>query len=113
MRKWNEEALFAPRGRYGHLPPLADLIDVGDCWVWTGSLTYHGYGQSSLYGFRSVVHRLVWRCLVGPIPNKLVLDHLCRNRACCNTDHLRAVTQQENMMASPIRGGRRTLAVAA
>ncbi len=43
-----------------------------------------------------MVHRYIWECEVGPIPEGLVLDHQCRNRACCNVDHLRVVTYQVN-----------------
>lgn len=104
-KNWTAASLFMPRGRWGHRPSLAEQIRVEDCWIWTGSLTYHGYGQSALHGLHSTTHRLVWMCLVGPIPHGKVLDHLCRNRSCCNPDHLRMVSQSQNMMASPLRGG--------
>jgi hypothetical protein len=34
--------------------------------------------------------------VVGPIPENMVLDHLCRNRCCCNPAHLEPVTQKVN-----------------
>ena len=44
-------------------------------------------------------HRAAWMLANGPVPKGMVLDHICRNRACINVDHLRVVTQQENIMA--------------
>lgn len=65
------------------------------CHVWTGSLT-NGYGYVSVEGQSWRVHRLTYTLAKGPIPRGLVLDHLCRNKACCNPDHLEAVTNREN-----------------
>ncbi len=71
---------------------------VTECWVYTGALNPKGYGQFALetLGNTVLVHRLVYQIMVGPLPKKLVLDHLCRNRACCNPDHLEPVTSREN-----------------
>ena len=44
-------------------------------------------------------HRWAWELVNGKIPADKVIDHLCRNRACVALDHLRVVTQQENIMA--------------
>jgi hypothetical protein len=42
-------------------------------------------------------HRFMYEYLVGPVPDGLQLDHLCRNRCCCNIKHLEPVTQAENV----------------
>lgn len=71
---------------------------INGCWVWTGRLNRNGYGRVWWQGREPVVHRVVWELLIGPIPKGLVLDHLCRNRACCNPGHLEPVTQRENVV---------------
>ncbi|MDB5317106.1 MAG: endonuclease [Rhodospirillales bacterium] len=69
------------------------------CWVWTGRLTRDGYGQMSVRGRTEGAHRLSYRAHHGGIPQGLQIDHLCRNRACLNPAHLRAVTHRVNTMA--------------
>jgi hypothetical protein len=68
------------------------------CWVWTGAHSKGGYGQ--IRGVNGTVtlytHRWSYEHHKGPIPDGLHLDHLCRNRSCCNPDHLDAVTNGEN-----------------
>ncbi len=66
------------------------------CWVWTGGLS-NGYGR--LYaGSRSVyAHRYAHELVVGPIPEGLQIDHLCRIRRCVNPAHMEPVTQAENI----------------
>lgn len=67
------------------------------CWIWTGRLTSKGYGTKVRYQGRAhYPHRLVYALKVGEIPAGLVLDHLCRNRACVNPDHLEPVSAIEN-----------------
>ena len=67
------------------------------CWVWTGKIAKNGYGHASKDWKTHLAHRLVYEALVGPIPEGLQLDHLCRNKACVNPAHLEPVTQQVNM----------------
>lgn len=76
-------------------------ISPSGCVEWTGFLDRDGYGQFRPGGRQSGKvrsHRWAYEHLVGPIPDGLVLDHLCRNRACVNVDHLEPVTTRENWL---------------
>ena len=68
------------------------------CWLWTASTTTAGYGQFHYEARRMVMaHRMAYELIVGPIPDGLELDHLCRIRRCVNPAHLEAVTRKENV----------------
>ena len=71
----------------------------GDCWEWKGAINTGGYGTFYASSQRASypAHRMAIELLVGPIPDGLVVDHLCRNTSCVNPDHLEAVTHQENI----------------
>lgn len=79
--------------------------EQGGCWIWTASRGGHGYGYGQ-FGIASgkmvPAHRWSYEHFVGPIPDGLVVDHLCRRIECVNPEHLEAVTQRENL-----RRGRR------
>ena len=68
------------------------------CWEWLGCIIASGYGIISLKNEEWRIHRLVWTLLVDEIPDGLVIDHICRNRKCCNPEHLRHVTHRENIL---------------
>lgn len=63
------------------------------CWVWTGSISTTGYGRYKNYQ----AHRVTYELWVGPIPEGLQIDHLCRNTRCVNPEHLEPVTPAVNV----------------
>lgn len=69
----------------------------GDCHVWTGAKSDVGYGQIRVAGKLHYAHRLAYETAHGPIPDGLVIDHACHNRACVNAEHLQAVTTKQNL----------------
>lgn len=103
------------RGRGPTAQALAERIralsepDANGCWIWRKRLSNVGYGQIGVRrpeGVRTMsAHRVSYEAFVGPIPDGLVIDHLCRVRACVNPEHLEPVTQRQNVMRSPIAPG--------
>lgn len=71
---------------------------VGDCLIWTGSTNQQGYGVLSVGKRRVRAHQLAYLTWVGPIPEGLELDHLCRTRRCIDPRHLEPVTHWTNLM---------------
>lgn len=78
--------------------------DSGPCWLWMGSHNSNGYGNitigSRTDSTRKVVnaHRFAYEVLIGPIPDGLEPDHLCRNPGCVNPRHIEPVTHHENIL---------------
>ncbi|RIK36052.1 MAG: HNH endonuclease [Chloroflexi bacterium] len=73
-------------------------IDANGCWLWKGSISPEGYGRLSINNYPVYAHRWSYEHFVGPIPEGLVLDHLCRVRNCVNPYHLEIVTTRENCL---------------
>jgi hypothetical protein len=99
--------LKAPFPWFGLLPEnvakkIGDPVVAGyrtPCWPWMAAKT-NGYGVVQYQGRLQRAHRVIRTILVGPIPDGLEPDHLCRNRWCVNPEHTEPVTQSENNLRS-------------
>jgi hypothetical protein len=77
------------------------LVEDNGCWSWVSAKESGWYGRFSIRTDSGLVavpsHRAAYELFVGPIPEGLHIDHLCRNICCVNPDHLEPVTRQENV----------------
>lgn len=89
MTRMSLEARFLSRVKQGN-----------DCWIWNGSKVKAGYGHLKVNGRIAMAHRVSYELFVAPIPEGYVVHHLCRNTSCVRPEHLRAVTQQQNVHAA-------------
>lgn len=97
---------YAQRGKGQELRPIyrtpedrfwSKVRKTEACWEWTGSKWRRGYGSFYFKGKARAAHRVSWEFSHGHLPDDLVLDHVCHNTSCVRPDHLRPVTQGENM----------------
>lgn len=83
--------------------PVIDRLlrkrEIGADGCWTANVLDNGHGYRTIAdssGKKHYVHRLAYEHFRGPIPSGMEIDHLCRNRACFNPEHLEPVTRAEN-----------------
>jgi len=97
--------------KYGDPMKVARIVPVGEsteekilymvdktenCWIWKGAPNAQGYGVLKIGNDTIRAHRIAYELWVGPIPDGLVIDHICGVRNCCNPSHLQAVSRKEN-----------------
>jgi hypothetical protein len=96
--QWNgvsvEERFWLKVNKDGPVPECRP--DLGPCWIWLRGKLKEGYGQFWNGEKTVMAHRFAYELLVGPIPEGLEPDHLCRNPSCVNPAHLEPVTPLEN-----------------
>lgn len=90
-----------PRARRNAPIEAFYIVDsVTGCWNWTQNKNQKGYGLYRYNGGIKMAHRYLYIKYKGTIPAGLEIDHLCRNRACVNPDHLETVTHTINRRRS-------------
>lgn len=74
------------------------------CWTWTGAITKDprpgagGYAIFRSEGRTRLAHRVAYEHFIGPIPEGMTLDHLCRVRNCVNPAHCEPVPTRTNTL---------------
>jgi len=90
-----------PRKPRPMIDRLMDRVVLdGDCWRFTGAINATGYGVIGRGGRgagNALTHRATYEHFIAEIPAGLDLDHLCRNRWCCNPWHMDPVTRVVNV----------------
>ena len=84
------------------LHPIGYVLAENGCWLWVGTknsggyaMTWHPTRKCPVYS-----HRHLYEAAIGPIPEGMQLDHLCRRRDCVNPAHMEPVTPAENTRRS-------------
>jgi hypothetical protein len=72
-------------------------VNNNGCWEWNGFIDKHGYGKFTLKNKCYFSHRVSFDIFVKKLNKELVIDHICKNRKCCNPEHLREVTAKINV----------------
>lgn len=93
-------------GRVAPRKPVLDRLmekviwngDEDECWEWQGGKNDSSYGLLRVDGREAYAHRVSYELFVGPIPDGLEIDHLCRRPNCVNPAHLEAVSHRENIL---------------
>ena len=70
--------------------------ETTNCWEWTRTLSESGYGRFRRHGKWYLAHRFSYEQMKGPIPEGMVVRHMCHNRLCCNPLHLKIGTAKDN-----------------
>jgi len=104
VRKLSPEHIAAMvAGKRAKMKPLAERFwskvnknGPNGCWIFTGHIGGRGYGTIWDGAKVRTAHQISWELTRGERPGGFVLDHICRNRECCNPDHLRLVTPRQN-----------------
>lgn len=88
--------------RYRNAPPelrfWTKVEKTESCWIWRAGTNAKGYGTFTWDKGQSkrLSHRLAYEQMHGPVPDGMVIDHTCWNRACVRPDHLRPVSSRAN-----------------
>jgi hypothetical protein len=79
---------------------LSVMVAPGECWLWIGHRRA-GYGRFLVNGASIQAHRFAYESCFGLIDEGYELHHICKNKACCNPEHLLPVTHEAHMAVGP------------
>src|SRR4051812_41530336 len=87
-----------PKPLEARIKALSVIDQITGCWEWQGTKNSEGYGRITVFRKNRRAHRIAYEAFVGPIPDGLSLDHLCRNTSCVNPAHLEPLPIKENIL---------------
>ena len=96
----NHHVMTAPKDDAARFWSKVERLGSNDCWRWLAAMNHQGYGVFQYRNAGRMAHRVSYELTHGPIPDGLVVDHLCRNRSCMNPAHLDVVTPRTNTLRS-------------
>ncbi|WP_443034927.1 HNH endonuclease [Streptomyces sp. BE133] len=101
------QAVYRPSDLPSRMASKTEVDSESGCWLWTGSCNREGpsgYGQVFYQGKTDLVHRVVFKLLVGEIPEGFQVTHAeprpCHHNRCCSPNHLEAVAKEEALARS-------------
>lgn len=107
-KKYCNAACYHEAGAQANIEGFWDRATSGPgCWAWTRKVMYRGYGIFTIRGRRFFAHRIAWELTNGPIPEGMVVMHLCDNPPCVNPAHLSIGTHRENAADKITKGRQR------
>lgn len=101
-----------PKGQYqresleSRLEKQSSRNEATGCLFYTGHLDRYGYGQTSVSGKTTTVHRAMWISKNGEVPEGKIIGHSCdekypadsnENRKCFELSHLYLTDTKENI----------------
>lgn len=97
----NTQPLVARMGQYKLGEDMSDRLSPraeGPCVEGPKRHRCYGYCKRMVSGKKRSLHTALWEMAFGVLPDGIVLDHLCRNKACINLGHLEPVTVRINIL---------------
>lgn len=67
------------------------------CWEGIGNVNSSGYLRITIDGVLKYLHVAMYEKYYGTIPRGMIIDHLCKNKRCCNIFHLKITTREKNV----------------
>lgn len=105
MTRTSLPAIERLRAKCVETPPPEGSQITSPCLTFTGrKMPKGGHGLIWENGKPSYAHRVAYAAKHGPIPEGMVVMHLCDNPACCNPDHLTLGTQKDNILDAVLKG---------
>lgn len=79
---------------------VLETTDTGCIVPISHKLNKDGYFRKVIKGAWVMYHRHIWSESNGEIPDGYEINHKCKNRACCNLEHLEMLEGSEHAIES-------------